>query len=184
MKSKFYFPLCVLLSSYAFAGPGHDHGDVQIAAATGPATPKFSTHSDLFEVVGIVDGPHLDVYIDRFVDNAPVADAKVEIESGKIKLVGKYLKEEGTYEFEAAAFKNTGTYPIVLTVSAGKDTDILTSALVVGQIDAAHHEGFFHTVEAWLASPRLMTGIAGSAIAGIAALWWFVRRRNLKKGGV
>jgi membrane fusion protein, heavy metal efflux system len=183
MKIKLLFVLSALLSAAAFASPGHDHGEAA-PQASGPAAPKFSTYSDLFEVVGIVDGPHLDVYIDRFTDNAPVADAKVEIESGKIKLVGKYLKEEGTYEFEAAAFKANGTYPIVVTVFAGKDTDILAAELVVGQKTSAHHDGFLHTVEAWLASPRLMAGLVGSAVGGIAALWWFLRRRNLKKGGV
>ncbi len=185
MKIKFLFVLSALLCTAAFAGPGHDHGEAAAPQAAGPAAPKFSTHSDLFEAIGIVDGPHLNVYIDRFLDNAPVADAKVEIESGKVKLIGKYLKDEGTYEFEAAAFKANGSYPLVVTVVSGKEADILAADLVVGQNAAAHHDGFLHTLEAWLASPRLMTAIVGFVAGGSAALWWLMkRRRQLKKGGV
>jgi membrane fusion protein, heavy metal efflux system len=184
MNIKLFVFLAALLSAAAFAGPGHDHGEAAAPQATGPAAPKFSTHSDLFEVVGIVDGPHLNVYVDRFSDNAPVVDAKVEIESGKVKLIGKFLKDDGVYEFEAEAFKANGIYPMVVTVSDRKDTDILATELAVGQSAAAHHDGFLHTIETWLASPRLMTGIVGLIAGGIVTPWWFMRRRNLKKGGV
>jgi membrane fusion protein, heavy metal efflux system len=184
MKIRLFVFFAALLSAAAFAGPGHDHGEAAAPQATGRAAPKFSTHSDLFEVVGVVDGPHLDVYVDRFSDNAPVVDAKVEIESGKVKLVGKFLKDEGVYEFEAAAFKANGIYPIVVTVSDGKESEILAAELAVGQNTSSHHDGFLHAVESWVASPRLITGIVGFSAGGIAALWWFMRRRNLKKGGV
>jgi membrane fusion protein, heavy metal efflux system len=184
MKIRVFFAFTAFLSAAALAGPGHDHGEAAAPQASGPAAPKFSTHSDLFEVVGIVDGPHLNVYVDRFADNAPVAAAKVEIESGKVKLIGKFLKDEGSYEFDAASFKTNGNYPLMVTVNDGKDTDILATELAVGQTNSVHKEGLMHTVETWLASPRLMTSIVGLTLGGIAAFWWFMRRRNLKKGGV
>ena len=184
MKIKYLFVMSALLWPAAFAGPGHDHGEVSSAAAKEPAAPRFSTHSENFEVVGTVDGPHLDVYVDRFADNSAVLDAKIEIESGKVKLAGKFIKEDGSYEFESAAFKTSGTYPIVVTISDGKTTDILASELVVGSIDAAHHDGVLHKLEAVLASPRLMTAIVGGVALAFGALAWFMRNRRTAKGGL
>ena len=186
MKIKSFILGWLLLCANAFAGPGHDHGaPAASAAATGPVAPRFSTHSDLFEVVGTVDGPHLDVQIDRFGDNTPVTDAKVEIESGKLKLTGKLLEDSGTYEFDATGMKENGTYPLVITISSGKTTDILAADLVVGQQASGHHGGLMHELEELMASPRRFAASVAAVLLGIVGFIWLLkRRRSLKKGGV
>ncbi len=186
MKFKFVFVSCALLCANAFAGPGHDHGEAAAPAATGPAAPRFATHSDLFEVVGTVDGPHLDVEIDRFADNVPVTDATVEIESGKLKLVGKLLPESGTYEFDAAGFQAKGTYPLVITITSGKTTDILAAELVVGQTAASAHQhgALMHELETLMASPRRFAASVAAVLFGLGGLIWYVMRRRTTKGGV
>ncbi len=55
--------------SYAWAGEGHDHGDAP-AAATGTAAPRLTSHSDLFELVGMVEGNEMKIYLDCLCCNA------------------------------------------------------------------------------------------------------------------
>ncbi len=62
----------------ARAGDGHDHGDAP-PAASGPALPRFAAVSDLFELVGVLDGKRLTLYLDHAADNRPVKDAKLEL---------------------------------------------------------------------------------------------------------
>ncbi len=134
--------LCMaLITTPAIAGPGHDHGDEAPAAVSGPASPRFETHSDLFEVVGVLEGDHLSLFVDRFADNAPVLKAKVELESGTTKTVGEFHEDHGDYGFAAGSFTKPGNYPITLTVTAGDDVDVLAGNLVVAGEHADHeHE--------------------------------------------
>ena len=64
-----------------FAGDGHDHGEAS-ASATGPAAPRFASASDVFELVGVVEGKRLALYLSRYGDSSPVKDARLEIEDG------------------------------------------------------------------------------------------------------
>ena len=59
----------------AIAGDGHDHGDAA-PAATGTALPRFAAVSETFELVGVLDGKQVTLYLDRFADNAPVRGAQ------------------------------------------------------------------------------------------------------------
>ena len=63
----------------AQAGDGHDHGDAA-PAATGTALPRFAAVSETFELVGVLDGKQVTLYLDRFADNAPVRGAQIELE--------------------------------------------------------------------------------------------------------
>ena len=79
--------LAVLLlgtSMSATAGEGHDHGDAAPAAA-GTALPRFAAVSETFELVGVLDGKQVTLYLDRFADNAPVRGAKIELEIDRIE---------------------------------------------------------------------------------------------------
>ena len=81
----------------ALAGEGHDHGDTP-APVAGPMLPRFTAVSELFELVGVVDGKHITLYLDRFADNSPVKDATLELQ-----LDGKAISVEphAEGEFEA-----------------------------------------------------------------------------------
>ena len=48
------FIATMALAPAAHAGEGHDHGEAAPVAA-GTGSPRVSSHSDLFELVGIVD---------------------------------------------------------------------------------------------------------------------------------
>lgn len=160
-----------LTFSSAIAAPGHDHdhGDEAPTAAAGPASPRFEAHSDLFEVVGVLEGDELSVFVDRFADNAPVLKAKVELESGSTKAVGQFHEDHGDYSFAAGPFKKPGTYPITLTIAAGEETDLLAGDLIVPDEHAGHdHEVSSHLIE--------NLGLGALGLIALGALVWSTRR--------
>jgi hypothetical protein len=170
--------LLTTLAPVALAGPGHDHGDgghdhgEEAAPTGGSASPRFAVQSELFEAVGVLQGGELSVFIDRYADNAPVLDATVELESGEFKATGKLHEDHGDYSFPGAPFEKPGRYPIVLTITAGEDVDLLAGNLVVAEPEAAH--------DGWLASMAGLARYAGIAVAlvGVALLAAFVVRRR------
>ncbi len=173
--------LLLLSNDVARAGPGHDHGESAATVTGAAAVPRFSAHSDLFEAVGSIENGHLTVYIDRYNNNAPVTDAVVEIESGATKLVGTLLKDSGSYEFEAAPFKAAGSYPITITIRAGKDSDILASDLVITPQAHNHSEtGMLSSFVAKVRALRSNTMLLGIIAFFVGLFSWFaVRRRKL-----
>src|SRR5262249_5794541 len=120
----------------AQAGDGHDHGDAPTAAA-GPALPRFAAVSESFELVGIVDGKQLVVYLDRFADNAPVQGATIELELGGAKLA-LAEHEPGQYEGALPGAPKPGLTPVTATVVAGNESDLLAGELDLH--DDAHAE--------------------------------------------
>jgi hypothetical protein len=139
-----------LVLTLAVAGDGHHHGEAK-PTASGPALPRFTAQSELFEAVGTLRSDELSVLIDRTASNEPVLDATVELQSGGVKLTGKFHADHGDYSFDAKAFAKAGTYPITLTIKAGADSDLLTGELDVheatnplGANTAAHTHGWQH----------------------------------------
>jgi cobalt-zinc-cadmium efflux system membrane fusion protein len=132
--------IALFLTTTALIGParaseGHDHGGAP-AIATGVSSPRFTAHSDLFEAVGLLKGDELSITLDRYASNEPVLNAKVEVESGSYKAVAAFQAEQADYSLPSTAFKKPGTYAVVLTVTAGDQTDLLTGELVVPDPDA------------------------------------------------
>ena len=124
--------LAVVLStffSFAWAGEGHDHGEAP-TAATGTAAPRLTSHSDLFELVGMVEGNEMKIYLDRFTTNEPVTDAKIEVEIGNIKGIAA-AQADGSYIFKNDVFTNPGDLSVSFTVIAGKDADLLAGDLKI-----------------------------------------------------
>ena len=76
--------LGLLVALSATAGPGHDHDhDHDAPAATAPAAlPRFAASSELFELVGVLDGKTLTLYLDRAATNEPLTQAALELELG------------------------------------------------------------------------------------------------------
>ena len=63
------------------AHEGHDHGPPQ-AATGGAAAPRIAVHSESYELVGILKGDQLVIYLDRFASNEPVTAATVAVTIG------------------------------------------------------------------------------------------------------
>lgn len=143
------------------ADAGHDHDEGKTAPARLGA-PRFESHSELFELVGVLEGGKLTLYLDRYRDNAPVEDAKIEVESGSLKAEA-IRGADGTYTLPAERFNKSGRHALTLTVTAGSEVDLLTGALDVPSVDAEGHASA-QTHPEWQYWP-LALGIAALAVA-------------------
>ena len=150
----------------ALAGDGHDHGEAP-AAPSGPAMPRFAATSDLFELVGVLDGAQLSLYLDHSADNRPVADAQLELDLGG-KPLALTRVAEGEFRATLAAPPPEGETPVTATVVAGDESDLLAATLDVHATDA-------HTDPAAPPWRRAWAWGAGAA-AAVLALGWALRR--------
>ncbi len=127
----------------AQAGDGHDHGEAP-AAAAGSALPRFTAGSELFELVGVLNGKQLTLYLDHAASNAPVKDAKLELELGGRKLSPK-AHGEGEFELTLDEAPKAGVTPITATVSTASESDLLATELDIHEqahADEAHVHGW------------------------------------------
>jgi hypothetical protein len=170
---KLFSTLAALLVSVAIAwptvaqaGPGHDHGEAA-PTPSGPAQPRFSAVSETFELVGVLNGKQLTLYLDRATDNAPVTGAQIELEIAGTKF--RAQAHDDTYDVVLPEGAKPGVLPITATVTAGADVDLLAGELDLHE--AAHAREAAHT-HGW-------TEYASWAAAGLAALavLFFIGRR-------
>jgi hypothetical protein len=140
------FFLTVLISTpfTTWAGDGHDHGEAP-TSATGSARPRFTAISETFELVGVLNGKQLTLYLDRVTDNSPVKDAKLKLELGGVKVD---VKPHGEGEFEATLAQELkpGEITVSAMVVAGQETDLLAGDL---DIHEESHDGEVSQSQAW-----------------------------------
>ena len=113
--------LCAAITP-ASAHEGHDHEEQQPVSAG--ALPRGEADSDAFEIVAIVRGENLEIYLDRFATNEPVTGATLEVESpdGPVKAAAG---ADGTYRVAAPWLAKGGRRDLIFTVTAGDTTAIL-----------------------------------------------------------
>lgn len=152
--------LCVLLSlplavqaAPGAHGPNGEHldGPATPAAASTSSAPKLEAHSETFELVATLAGGELSMLIDRYSSNEPVLHGQVEVESDGIKAIARFHADHGDYAIDDArllqALAKPGQHPMVFTITAGDDTDLLDGVLVVKQavsLSEPHDHGHDH----------------------------------------
>ena len=152
----------------AWAGPGH--GD-EPATAVGTVSPRISAHSDLFELLGMVEGNELKIYLDRYATNEPVTDAKIEVEVGSIK--GIALEQaDGSYSFKNDVFAKPAELAISFTILAGKDADLLAGDLKIATPADDHADD--EVAKPWLR----WAAYAGAALLLVLIAVAVLRRRS------
>lgn len=161
------FVCSVLLNGTVFAGPGHDHGES--AAPSGPVAvmPKLVLESDLTELVAVVEGRQLRLYLDGWGDNRPL-DGTLSLELNGVSVPVKRL-EAGLFEASLGELSDQRRIGLVATVTLKDETDLLAGDLVIGQ-DAVDDHGF-HWQEYILAALALVC---------VTALLIFLTRRLQK----
>ena len=169
----------ILYAPTAWAGEGHDHGGAAPAAG-GQSLPRFFAVSETFELVGVLSGKQITLYLDRFADNSPVRDAQIELEIGGAKFKAEKQGDD-VYKVVLPAAPEPGVLSVTATVTAGNEADLLA-----GEIDVhekAHTEAAAHP-HSWTE----YAGWAAAAIAALALLAWAGRRvmaaRSLRVGAV
>ena len=172
----------ILVASPAWAGPGHDHGDAA-PVTVGEASPRFSAVSETFELVGVLSGKKITLYLDRFADNSPVRGAQIELEIGGAKFKGRASEGrqgEDEYEVVLPEAPKSGVLPVIATITAGNESDLLAGELDIHK--AAHNEEAVAT-RSW----TKYAGWAAGGVAVLALLLWGGRRvigtRRVRVGG-
>ena len=199
--NRFFGRLCALsmlmfIGTIALAAPGahgpngeHLDSPAQQTAASGSSVTRFEAKSETFELVGALRDDELSMLINRFETSEPVLDAKVEVESGKMKAVARFHADLGDYSVDDAAFlkamKAPGEHALVITVMAGAESDLLDGTLQVGggrtgtNADAhgpAQEDGryFGLPIGAWIAI----------VLAAVVGLGWAIFRNAKPKTAV
>ena len=156
-------------------GPGGEHLDAPAQVLSGgQGVPRVEAKSELFELVARVEGPTLSILVDRYETNEPVLDAAVEVESGAVKGKAAFRREQGDYAVTDPALvkllTSPGSHPLVFTVSAGKDSDLLDGAMQVAGEGTSHGASYM----------TIAAGLAGTAIVLFGAAVLFIRARRRK----
>ena len=166
----------VLATPLAWAGG--DHGEAP-ASSAGPTSPLFAATSETFELVGVVNGKQLTLYLDRYADGSPVKDAKLELELGGVKVP---VEAHAEGEFKATLVKELkpGVVSVAATVIAGEETDLLAGELDMHEETHAQEAAHTHGWKEY----ALWAGATGGALLLLTALLRRLRTsRNPKIGG-
>lgn len=155
----------------AQAHEGHDEAP---AASTGASAPRFVASSELFELVGIVEGRKLTLYLDHASDNRPVQDAQLGLEWAGKPLPVKAVAP-GQYEAELPAPLAEGETAVNASIVAGGESDLLAADLDWHAPEAAPAA----STKGEGARTRLFAGAAGLLGVGFGLWsWWRERRRS------
>ncbi len=139
------FAALVIALSYvaaAQAGPGHDHGPSS-AAPAGPSSPRIVAQSEAYELVGILKGGDLTIYLDRRKDTSPVTDAQLElIIDGATQQAQP--ADGGTYQVSSPELLKDGTHEVIVTINHDGASDLLVGSLEVGAEEHSHSHSDGH----------------------------------------
>ena len=141
------------LAPSALAHEGHDHGPPEIV--TGPLAPRVSAQSDTFQLVGILRGDRLVIYLDRSATNEPVTTADIAVTIGdKTEAVDAEWGAEGTYTLTSPQFRTTGPIELVFSITGDAGQDLLAGTLTVPSDAAAGAPGasWMGTLRGWMSS--------------------------------
>lgn len=155
-----------------WAGDGHDHGEAP-AAATGPALPRFSSASDDFELVGVLGGHQLKLYLDHAPDNRPVVGASLELQAnGQTLPVSSVGDGEFIADWENAP--ESGEIAFSALIVAGTQSDLLAAELDLHQDEHEDEAAGKSALYAFI--PWLIAGLGG--LIGLAGVLYGLSRAS------
>jgi cobalt-zinc-cadmium efflux system membrane fusion protein len=144
----------ILLSlSAPFAHEGHEDDDATRSALASSTYPRVTAHSEVYELVGVVRGERLSIYLDHFATNEPVADAKVKVVIGDTEPVDAESTENGVYTIPFPRLARTGSVGLVFNITATSGDDLLVGALTLPsdtEPSAAHSS--IRSLSLWIGS--------------------------------
>jgi hypothetical protein len=152
-----------------FAHEGHEHAAV-VKPANVRLAPRFETRSEDLEIVGVLAGKELVLYVDGAADNAPIQGAQIDVDGQGINGVATEMAG-GVYRLAAASLARPGKHALTISVQAGEIVDLLAANLEVEEAAAAATTDG-HALRVWW----LVGGIASVLLSG-GLIAWRLRRR-------
>lgn len=172
--------LLIPLAPKVQAHEGHDHGPPEATAGT--IAPRVAARSETFQLVGILRGERLIVYLDRAATNEPVTAADIAVTIGDtVDPVNAEWDAEGTYTLASPQFKTAGPIDLVFSITGDAGEDLLAGTLTVPGETAAPGGSAIGALRTWLAplvSPMwqmVLLAIATTSLALYGA--YFLLRR-------
>jgi hypothetical protein len=177
--SLLFVLLNLSVSQNAYAHGADDHEHAAPAGLTNQVAPRASAQTEDFEFLMVLQGRQLIIYLDRFADNQPVIDAKLELESGGLKAIAKQ-SSPGVYVLDLTKgwLEKSGKYAFSISVEAGDLGDVMTASLEIPELTESHedehdHSSGFSTWWKWL----LATGVL-LILATLAFAMWRRKQRS------
>ncbi|MFV3073199.1 hypothetical protein [Niveispirillum fermenti] len=116
----------------AISHEGHDHGPAAPVPADRADTPSMlEADGGDVQLVGLLRGPDLTLFIDRLADNSPVTEAKVTLSVDGGAPVPVPAAADGTYQLAVPWAGRPGDYALALTVTGDGMADLLVGTLTV-----------------------------------------------------
>ncbi|MBK5960644.1 hypothetical protein CCR97_20920 [Rhodoplanes elegans] len=179
--------LVALLAGMAttVAHEGHDHGDQPTAPAH--MLPRGEATSGPFQLVAVLNGDELALWLDDFATNRPIADATLEIETPQGPVTAEPRPADGSFRLKApwlaAGAPASGHVDLAVTVTAGDTIEILALTIETSAAAATTAPAAAGTWPAWtarlgaLGRPAVLSTLAGGIAAGLLLAGLFGRRR-------
>ena len=118
----------LLLAGPLAAHEGHDHGAPSAPVMT-TGSPRIALHSDSYELVGVLRGARLTLFLDRYAGNEPVVDARIAVSIGTSGDVAAMSTPEGTYLVSSEQLVGTGPLELVFAITHARGDDLLIGTL-------------------------------------------------------
>lgn len=164
----------------AFAHGNDDHEHAAPVATQVRLAPRVSAQSEDFELVAVLQGKQLTIYLDRFATNEAVSGAKIEVEqTGVFKLLAKET-DATVYVLDLASLGDklptaVGKYPLTFTIETADTSDVLAASLEILPDDEEAHDHAERPAQwmKWLQAAALL-----SAAVILLLLW--MRRKSIQ----
>jgi RND family efflux transporter MFP subunit len=140
--------------STPFAHEGHEDDDARRLALASSTYPRVTAQSELYELVGIVRGERLSIYLDHFATNELVADAKIKVAIGDAEAIDAEPAEKGVYTISFPRSARSGSVEVVFSVTGASGDDLLAGALTLpsNAEPSAAADSSIQTLLPWIAS--------------------------------
>jgi RND family efflux transporter MFP subunit len=126
---SFGFTCIAALVATIACSVAHDDGGEAPAAGAARPWPRITAKSEVYELVGILKGDRLTIYVDRLADNEPVVDASVTVWTGEEEPIEAASQADGTYTVASDRFKGTGPLSLAIAVTATCGEELLAGIL-------------------------------------------------------
>ena len=160
--------LLALLHHSAVAHEGHDHGPPPPPLPTA-VTPRLAVHTDTYELVAILKGSRLSIFLDRTATNEPVTDAALAV----MVAAETYAAEprpDGTYRVEIPSLAEAGRHELIFTVSHSLGDDLIAGEVVAmpdgpgAAVASAPAKNWYDRLVATVWLPVALALVAGLAL--------------------
>lgn len=148
------------------ANGGHDHAAATVATVANVA-PRVEAASETFELVGIVRGDAMIVFLDRFADNAPVIQATIDVTADGSTVRAEPLPD-GSFLLRPPWLERTGQIDLVFAIGAGEGSDLLIGKLELPGDDVESEAAEASTMAGFARSPLAWTMGAVLLLVGVA----------------